>query len=67
MPPNTEIGTRRIYNKPVRRMFIKINVEKSDAVVKRRYQKTVKFLSQIKSLSQKEGIKGDSTAWTLRW
>lgn len=62
MPPNTEIGTRRIYNKPVRRMFIKINVEKSDAVVKRRYQKTVKFLSQIKSLSQKEGIKGDSTA-----
>ena len=62
MPPNTEIGTRRIYNKPVRRMFIKINVEKSDAVVKRRYQKTVKFLSQIKSLSQKEGNKGDSTA-----
>lgn len=62
MPPNTEIGTRRIYNKPVRRMFIKINVEKSDAVVERRYQKTVKFLSQIKSLSQKEGIKGDSTA-----
>lgn len=62
MPPNREIGARRIHNKPVRRMFIKINVEKSDAVIERRYQKTVKFLSQIKSLSQKEGIKGDSTA-----
>ena len=45
MPPNTEIGARRIYNKPVRRMFIKINVEKSDAVVERRYQKTEIFIT----------------------
>lgn len=62
MPPNTEIGDRRTHNKLVRKMVIKISVEKSDVVIERRYQKTVKFLSQIKSLSQKEGIKGDPTA-----
>ena len=43
MPSNTEIGARKIHNKSVRRMFIKTSVEKSDVVVERRYQRTVKF------------------------
>lgn len=33
MPPNTEIGARRTHNKLVRKMVIKISVEKSDVVI----------------------------------
>ena len=45
MPPNTEIGARKIHNKPVRRMFNKTSVEKSDVVVERMYQKTEIFIT----------------------
>lgn len=37
MPPNTVLGARRIHNKPVRRIFINVSIEKSDVVIERRY------------------------------